>query len=163
MRCVQCGGPMVVTGDTHRYDESGLPDVVLKGVETRSCKNCGEREVAIPNIEGLHRALAQALICRASLLTGAEVRFLRKFLGYSGQDFARLMGVTAETVSRWENGKKPLGPVADRTLRLLVLLGHPVEDYAGLDFLKHISPKPPKRPRVSLRLKRNHWQVGSAA
>lgn len=161
MKCIVCGGRMAGVSETYRYEDCGLPRVILKGVEVRRCKSCGEQEVAIPNIEGLHRCIALVLAHRPSALCGAEVRFLRKFLGYSGQDFARLMGVTLETVSRWENEKRPLGPVADRMLRLLVLHGQPVEDY-GLDFLTKIVPGPPKRPKVELKLRHNHWQVAAA-
>lgn len=48
------------------------------------------------------------------------------------------MGVTPETVSRWENGREPIGPVADRLLRLMVVTKAPkrmysIEALAGLE------------------------------
>ena len=55
MKCAKCGGNLRVTGRTHRYTESGLPYVVLHGVQVRKCQACGAEEVAIPNIAGLHR------------------------------------------------------------------------------------------------------------
>ena len=61
---------------------------------------CGEHEVAIPRIEDLHRTIAQAVIAKRERLTPAEIRFLRKFLGWSGADFAAHVGTTPETVSR---------------------------------------------------------------
>ena len=54
-------------------------------------------------------------------LTPAEVRFRRTTLGWSGKELADHMGATAETVSRWEHGRIPMGPQADRLLRLMVL------------------------------------------
>lgn len=161
MNCVVCGGRMRVTGDTHQYQECGLRGVTLVGVIVRQCDKCGEHEVAIPNLEGLHRAIARSLAQRHSALLGPEVRFLRKWLGHSGQDFAALMGVTAETVSRWENGKRVLPSVADRALRLMVLRSDPVESY-DLAFFRKIAPRPPARPKLPLVLRENHWQAAAA-
>ena len=160
MTCVVCGGKMVKKGDTYQYDECGLRGVTLVGVTVRECEKCGEREVAIPNIEGLHRCIARSLTQRKSALLGAEVRFLRKWLGYSAQDFAGLIGVTPETVSRWENGKRDIPAVADRALRLMVLRSEPVDSY-DLAFFETIAPKPPTRPRMPLTLRENHWQLAA--
>jgi YgiT-type zinc finger domain-containing protein len=62
MKCPQCRHEMVRTIENHRYAESGLSNVVLVGVEVQHCQNCGENLVSIPRIEGLHRAIAMALI-----------------------------------------------------------------------------------------------------
>ena len=104
-----------------RYDASGLPDVTLVGVDVGRCAHCGEHEVAIPHIADLHRVMAHAVVRKPNHLTPAEIRFLRRTLGWSGRDFADHMGATAETVSRWENGRTPVGTQADRLLRLMVL------------------------------------------
>ena len=108
----------------------GLPHISLAGVEVRRCPECGEHEVVIPRIEQLHQAIANAVIAKKARLSAAEVRFLRKHLGWSGADFARHMGVTPETVSRWENGREPIGPVADRLLRLMVVTKAPKREYS---------------------------------
>jgi len=110
------------------YRASGLP-VVLAPVEVRRCANCGETEVAIPHIEQLHRVIAETVIGKNTRLMPAEVKFLRKYLGWSGSDFARHIGVTPETVSRWENGHDQMAPPADRALRLMVALTTPVSEY----------------------------------
>ena len=39
------------------------------------------------------------------------------------------MGVDKSTVSRWENEKEPIGPTADRLLRLMVLRQRPIDEY----------------------------------
>jgi hypothetical protein len=41
-----------------------------------------------------------AVIAKRSRLTAAEVKFLRKYLGWSGADFARHMGVAPESTGR---------------------------------------------------------------
>jgi len=44
------------------------------GVEVSRCPQCGEYEVAIPQIEDLHHTIAQALVRKTSPLTAAEIR-----------------------------------------------------------------------------------------
>ena len=142
MKCPDCGEPMISARENYSYAASGLPYVTLVGVEVRRCKACGEHEVVIPKIEHLHRTIALAVIGKRDRLTAAEVRYLRKYLGWSGADFARHMGVTPESVSRWENDREQMSAVADRLLRLMVATKAPVSDYS-LDLLadhleKHI-------------------------
>src|SRR5262245_53951997 len=103
MNCMECGAPMVTRPENYRYRESGLPYVTLTGIRISRCDACGNFEVSIPRIEALHRAIAKILIEKMTRFTGAEIRFLRKSLGLSGADFSRRMGVTVETVSRWEH------------------------------------------------------------
>lgn len=129
MKCVTCGTPMKSKRENYRYEAGGLPYVTLEGVDVARCPGCGETEVAIPAIEQLHRVISGALIRKRARLAPAEIRFLRKFLGWSGADFARHMGTTPETVSRWEHGTVPMGASADRLLRLLVATKASMRDY----------------------------------
>jgi putative zinc finger/helix-turn-helix YgiT family protein len=140
MKCPECDKPMTSVRENYSYTASGLPYVTLVGVEVRRCKTCGEHEVVIPKIEHLHRAIALAVIDKRTRLTAAEVRYLRKYLGWSGADFARHMGVTPESVSRWENDREQMGAVADRLLRLMVATKAPVSDYS-LDSLAELEEK----------------------
>ncbi|MGH7271546.1 MAG: type II TA system antitoxin MqsA family protein, partial [Polyangiaceae bacterium] len=132
----------------YSYTACGLPFVALVGVEVRRCKTCGEHEVVLPRIEQLHRTIALAVIGKHARLTAAEVRYLRKYLGWSGADFARRMGVTPESVSRWENDREQMSAVADRLLRLMVATKAPVTEYP-LDSLADLEDEPaPVRLRV---------------
>lgn len=48
----------------------------------------------------------------SDVLYGHEIKTMRKRLGYTQADFARLVNVTVKTVERWESGSKPInGPV----------------------------------------------------
>jgi putative zinc finger/helix-turn-helix YgiT family protein len=155
MKCPDCNEPMTVTQENYSYEGSGLPYVTLVGVEVRRCAACGEHEVVIPKIEQLHRTMAMAVIEKRTRLTAAEIRFLRKYLGWSGVDFARHMGVTPESVSRWENEREQMTAVADRLLRLMVVTKTPVSDYS-LDALLDLDEKQtPVRLRVAP--KRGGW------
>ena len=162
MKCTECGSDLKKTATTHRYVESGLPDVVLHGVEVRKCQECGEEEVAIPNLAGLHRCIAANLVVRKSALTGAELRFLRQFLGHSSKDFAKILGVAAETVTRWQTADRAVPPAVDRAVRLLVMHTPPRTDYSA-ELFAAIKPNPPRRPKLSLRIRGNAWGTDKAA
>ena len=127
MKCFQCGGEMTSARENYKYGD-GL-DVTLLNVEVRRCPKCGEFEVGIPMIEELHRAIAMKIIHQRARLAPSQIRWLRKWLGWSGERFAEHVGVMATTVSKWENGKEPMGPQTDRLLRMMVSHGRPVEEY----------------------------------
>jgi putative zinc finger/helix-turn-helix YgiT family protein len=154
-KCAECGAAMKSGIENYKYNESGLPYVTLEGVEVRRCPKCGEVEVVIPRIEELHRGIATTLIEKAERFAGAEVRFLRKYLGFSGADFAPVMGVTASTVSRWENDQEPIGPQADRLLRMMVATRPPLREYP-LDNLARVTSEP-KASKVRMRVSKGAW------
>jgi DNA-binding transcriptional regulator YiaG len=130
-------------------------------VEVRRCASCGHHELVLPRVAELHRTIARALLGKPSRLSGAEVRYLRKSLGWSGVDFARHVGADPSTVSNWETDKDPIGMASDRLLRLMVAHGSPVEDY-GLEELTKIENE--RRPPLELRLapKSSGWQLQAA-
>jgi putative zinc finger/helix-turn-helix YgiT family protein len=156
MSCVQCAGKVTTKRENFRYTASGLPNVTLMGVEVRRCSKCGDHEVVIPRIEELHRVLAGAIVRRASRLAGSELRFLRKYLGYSGVDFAKLIGVSPETVSRWENGRERIGSSTEKLVRMLVVHEQPIRDYP-IESLAKISDKRPSSKNIGLRVKGASW------
>jgi putative transcriptional regulator len=159
--CTLCGAVMKTKRENFRYDAVGLPSVTLKDVEVSRCPRCGEYEVAIPQIEDLHRAIAHAVIAKRERLTPAEIRFLRKHLGWSGADFAAHIGSTPETVSRWENGSAAMGVTADRLLRLMVASRAPAADYS-LDTLRIVARERPKPIRLRVEVADGHWRAQAA-
>lgn len=120
MNCFACGSEMTTAVENHAYVEAGLPAVTLLAVEIRRCP-CGESELVLPALESIHRQIMQALVAKAGRLAAEEMRFLRKFAGYSGVDMARRVGVAPETLSRWENGAQDVGVGSDRLLRVVVM------------------------------------------
>lgn len=139
-RCPTCGGPTKTRREKrYRYTECGLPNVVIDdAAKVTTCARCGETYTGIPAIEALHRQIAAAVIRKKGRLAPAEIRFLRKWLGWSGVDFAKRTGTKPETVSRWENGKTVMGPQADRLLRVLVARETPVMEYS-VDVLAQVA------------------------
>lgn len=160
-KCPDCKTPMEGRKENYRYTESGLPYVTLANVEVRQCPRCGARMVAIPRVEELHRVIAMAVISRSARLAGVEIRFLRKYLGLSGVDFAERMGVAPETVSKWENSKQPIGSQADRLLRLMVAHGTPVDSYP-LEKLAEVSEREESPAPLQLRVNDDGWHTAAA-
>jgi putative zinc finger/helix-turn-helix YgiT family protein len=162
-KCRVCRqGELVITRKNHRYTESGLSNVVLQDVEVRSCPCCGDEQLLLPRVAELHRAIALAVVRTNARLSGEEVRFLRKYMELSGTDFAARMGVDPSTVSRWENDREPIGTLADRLLRLMVVRDRPVEEYP-LDELVKIADDKEKRALIGLRADRQGWRSAPVA
>ncbi|HQP35399.1 MAG TPA: helix-turn-helix domain-containing protein [Polyangiaceae bacterium] len=161
-KCRTCGKAELATrAETYLYTESGLPNVVLVGVDVRHCPACGHHELVLPRVADLHRTIAHTVIRKPARLSGSEVRFLRKYLGWSGADFARHIGVDPSTVSNWETDKEPIGPSSDRALRLMVAHGSPVEEYP-LDELTKIENE--RRPPIEIRVtpRARGWEAVAA-
>jgi DNA-binding transcriptional regulator YiaG len=110
-----------VTRGTYRFKESGISDVFLKGIELVKCHKCGNIDPIIPRTNDLMRVLALAVISQPNRLRGAHVRFLRKFIGKTGEEFSKLLHVDPATLSKWENDEDRVGPQSDRLIRTIVL------------------------------------------
>lgn len=96
------------------YTECGLDNVWILGAERT------DQGLRIPAIESLHKEIGFEIIGRPGPLKGAEFRFLRKMISPNADQakFAKLLGQTNETVSRWENDKMSMHPAVDRLVRL---------------------------------------------
>ena len=131
MTCSMCDNTKGLKGKkvTHKYKESGLDNVTLIGVEHFRCDQCGEEYFSFGLIEELHEAIAHVLLRKKDLLTGSEVRFLRKHLGYSGTMFAKLIGYDDSTLSRLENGAQPITRTFDHLVRFSVASKIPDRNY----------------------------------
>lgn len=124
-----CGGTMEGRKGEYTYVESGLDSVVLKDILVFHCTKCNAIVPEIPAAGVLHRVIALRLLMKKTLLTGKELRFLRKLCGYSVNEFSEIVGSRKQVVSRWENYNMH-GKGTDRTVRLLVL-GKLVREIAG--------------------------------
>lgn len=160
MKCMRCGTKMKTRRENRRYDFGGLDNVTLLDVEVRHCPECGADAVVVQNTEELHRALAHAVATQPERLSPREVRFLRMYLGLSSSDFARRMGVSPETVSRWERVQTPvpMAPPAERLLRLMVLVEKPVNEYP-LDQLEEVGKGEPVASWLKVKATGRHWKA----
>jgi putative zinc finger/helix-turn-helix YgiT family protein len=118
--CTNCGEQLTWERRNYRYAECGLPNVVLQGVNIADCPKCGNSDVSLPRLANIHRAIARALLKSPGRLTGPQLRFLRKHLGWSGDDLGSYLHTDKTKISKWETGEDSIGPVSDRLIRLLV-------------------------------------------
>ncbi len=93
-------------------------------------------------------------------MRGEQVRFLRKYLGLSGVDFARTLDVAPETVSRWEHDRERMSVSLDRFLRLMVIHGARVEE-SPIDQLATVADERSPR-RVAVAVGRKGWEATAA-
>ena len=123
MKCELCGGKTkILKGQLWHYTESGLDNVYLRNVEVRACLSCEAKSPRIPRINDLHAVIGRAIALQKNPLSGGEARYLRKHLGLQAKEWAVLLRLPPETLSRWENGKQVIGPQSDSLIRALYFL-----------------------------------------
>src|SRR5258708_2831160 len=115
--CSNCGANANVVRGTYRFAETCLKEVTLVGIELIRCTECGNEDPVLPSINGLMQCLAGAVIGKPWRLAGDEVKFLRKFLRMTGEQFGSYIGVDKWCVSKWENGRENIGETSDRMVR----------------------------------------------
>ena len=115
----------------YQYTECGLDNVTLEnGYEIHDTAE--GRGVSIHDIDGLHRAIAKALIDKAAPLTGAEFRFLRTELDLSQNAIGNLMERTDQMVAKWEKGESSVPRLADAAIRNFYVESRGKQPIAGL-------------------------------
>ena len=140
----------------YHFLDSGLPNVYLIGIKYWICSKCGAQSAEIPAPERLMNVIAESLVMKAGMLSGAEVRFLRKRAGKKAADFAALINKTPEHFSKLETGSLPLNEPTDKLIRLtygmlngdkelLTLISANVEEWRKAI---HLGKKPPEKIRI---------------
>ena len=104
----------------YHYTESGLPNVFLRGGYDVHDTEFGEA-TSIHNLEGLHKAIGLDIVQKAPVLTGDEVRFLRKEMDLTQTSLAGIIQVSEDSVRGWENGRSNIPPPAAALLRLIYI------------------------------------------
>ncbi len=139
MKCYSCNIKLHKTIEKfYRYLESGLSNIYLKNIEIKKCHKCGEELTSIPNIEGLHNLIATTIAHKKYKLLPEEIRFLRTHLGFSSKDFAQFIGVTPETVTRWEKGSVNMKDPIEKLLRVLIIAkAGPFRNYEDLNMFSN--------------------------
>jgi transcriptional regulator with XRE-family HTH domain len=105
--------------DDQRYlfRESGLDNVILDGVPILRCPSCEAWMPEIPSLSGALDAIACHLLLSPHVLSGPEIRFLRKSVGLAAKDFAVEIGKTPHHLSRLENGRLKVTPETSYLVR----------------------------------------------
>jgi transcriptional regulator with XRE-family HTH domain len=101
----------------HRYVECGLDNVTIAGISVVQ-DDPGESVLTIPNVRGLHRAIATGIVMRHSSMSGRELRFLRTEMGMTQAELAAMIHREPLAISRWERGECPIDSNAETVIRL---------------------------------------------
>lgn len=85
----------------YHYVQCGLPNVwILNGYNIE--KNPYGDFVSIEDVDGLHQAIAMALVTKTAPLSGMEFRFLRRELDMSQKRLGEIFGRDRQSVANWE-------------------------------------------------------------
>jgi transcriptional regulator with XRE-family HTH domain len=101
---------------TYRYTECGLDNVEIDGVSFLT-DDSGESVVRIPNINGLHQAIALGIVSRRHAMSGKELRFLRTEMAMTQAELADMIHREPLTISRWERNESPIDSNAETLIR----------------------------------------------
>ena len=113
------GGAGADASAPYHFTASGLSNVWLQNGFTIETTPYGEG-VRIEDVDGLHKALAHAIVTAKAAFTGEELRFLRKYLQLSQAGLGRLLGLSDQSIARWEKGQGAIDPSAERLVRMVV-------------------------------------------
>jgi len=123
-RCAACRSDDVreteETVDVRVPTASGVFVVRVSGIPAAKCGACGESFLSGPDL-GRAELLASAEAIARGVRDGPTLKFVRKALGLRAAELGDLLDVSAETVSRWENGHRVAERSVWNTLADLVL------------------------------------------
>jgi YgiT-type zinc finger domain-containing protein len=150
---------------THKFKESGLDNITLIGVRLYRCNGCGEVVYDFGDINQLNRLIAETLLRKRGFLSGREIRFLRSYVGYSSEMFARILGFDKTSWSRIENDRSKISSQVNMAVRWAVagklsdreydmhdlILAMETEDFVSLDKVRFKSSA------------KNGWQMQKSA
>ena len=112
------------------YRACGLDGIYLcNGYEIEEID--GEKFTYVEDVEGLHSAIALHLVENRKTLSPKEIRFIRVAMDKTQAEIARMVGVTSQSVARWEKGQTEIPGPADRMLRIRFLVSiMPPEEFS---------------------------------
>jgi DNA-binding transcriptional regulator YiaG len=143
----------------YHFTESGLSNVYLKNGFTVE-KIDGEEYTSIDDMNGLHKAIAQAVVDSSKPLTHEEFKFLRIELNVSQKTLGTRFGVDEQTIARYEKGQTKIPRTTDAALRTLYMesqeRNNPVSYF--LDLLADTEAEEAAKD-IRLEERQNRWEV----
>jgi len=165
VKCVKCAAGTIRRKATlespYRFVQSGLENVYLVGITVEKCPHCGSEYPIIPRVEDLHKAIAAELARKKTLLSGDEIRFLRKIAGFPANTFASLLRIDPSTLSRAENERQTLGHSSDKLARAVAMAA--INEASVKEILIRAADKlaRPRRSRLPIFRYRAGWRAAA--
>lgn len=111
-------GEKELCGEPFHYTLSGLDDIyLLNGFKIHNTPH--GQGVAIEHADELHKAIGLHLVTSRKALGPKDMRFLRKNMRFTQSELARCLGLTSQTVARYEKGSTEIPGPADRLMRIV--------------------------------------------
>lgn len=102
------------------YTDCGLDNVyLLNGYEVE--KTPYGDGLSIKNLDELHMAIGCELSNQKKVLSGNELRFLRKQMNLTQSELGKILGLSSQQVARWEKGESAISGPADLLVRALFI------------------------------------------
>lgn len=99
------------------YVDCGLDNVfLLNGFEKT------DEYLTVKDMEGLHRAIGLNIALERKAPSGKELRFLREEMDMTQSELGRRLGVSSQSVARWEKGQTESIGAAVFGVRVLYLM-----------------------------------------
>jgi putative zinc finger/helix-turn-helix YgiT family protein len=117
-RCSNCGAARVESRTMKRKRHVAGHEFAAD-LPARVCAACGTSYFG-DLVVGQFDALVAAKLAEAGVTEPEALKFMRKVTGLQGKEFAELLAVRPETVSRWEQGKRPIDRATYAIMRQLV-------------------------------------------
>lgn len=130
VKCTHCGGTGISQSVVPAYEADGLGSpfrvILEQAVKVGTCTKCGNvMGTYVPDMEGLFHAVVFSRALEPRKLSVAEVRFMRKAMGWKAKDLAKHLGITAEYLSRCENSHQVMSLGTEKLFRIYALLRTP--------------------------------------
>jgi putative zinc finger/helix-turn-helix YgiT family protein len=117
-QCPNCGAARLESRVVKRKRHVG-GHVFTADLPARVCAACGHSYFE-DRVVGQFDALVAAKLAEAGVTAAEALKFMRKVTGLQGKEFADLLAVRPETVSRWEQGRRPVDRATYAVIRQLV-------------------------------------------
>ena len=103
------------------YLDCGLDNIYLKnGFEVS--EDDGDKFLTVTDLDGLHRAIGLHIVLGRKAPSGKELRFLRNEMDMSQNELATMLGLSDQSVARWEKEQCDINGAAVFALRVIYLL-----------------------------------------
>lgn len=125
--CAVCGSKDLkreenITETVKFKTSNGIKTLTVSGINMDICQKCGEGYLNPDDSKNYDLRLREALAehrRKRGLLTGEEIKEIRKKYDLTQEELERLMGVGAKTVARWETYKSDQNRTADLLMRAI--------------------------------------------